>query len=151
MITYRPADPNRDVEFACRTHHAAYHDVVVRQFATWDKELQNKFFQDGWVRAPHQVVLLNGEPIGVVSVEELNDHSFIHEIQILPEFQRKGIGSRILVDLLARAGQSGKFVKLKVLRENEAKRLYERHGFVVSEERDIDYVMVWRGDKDGRG
>lgn len=150
MITYRPADPRKDVEFARRTHHAAYHDVVVRQFGSWDQELQEKFFRQGWARAPHKIVLLHGTAIGVVSVEELRDHIFIHEIQILPEFQKKGIGSRFLAEQLALARQNGKFVKLKVLRENEAKKLYERHGFVCCEETEIDYQMIWKGQNDER-
>jgi len=143
MITYRPADPKVDLEFARRTHHAAYHDVVVRQFGSWDQEMQDRFFQQGWTRAPHQIVLLDEKPVGVISVEELDDHIFIHEIQIQPEFQKKGIGSRILSDQCAKARLIGKLVKLKVLRENDAKRLYERYGFVCCEESEIDYKMVW--------
>jgi GNAT superfamily N-acetyltransferase len=133
-----------DLEFARRTHHAAYHGVVVRQFGSWDREMQDRFFQQGWTRAPHQIVLLHGRSIGVISVENLDDHIFIHEIQILPEFQKKGIGSRILGDQLAKARQVGKLVKLKVLRGNEARRLYERYGFVCCEESEIDYKMVWQ-------
>lgn len=147
MITYRPADPKADLEFARRTHHAAYYDVVIRQFGSWDQGMQDRFFQQGWTRAPHQIVLLNGDPVGVISVEELDDHIFIHEVQILPEFQKRGIGSRILGDTLAQARQVGKLVKLKVLRENDAKRLYERHGFVCWEESDTDYKMVWQDEE----
>lgn len=150
MITYRPADPRKDIEFARRTHHAAYYDVVVRQFGSWDHELQDKFFREGWARAPHQIVLLDSTPVGVFSVEEFESHIFIHEIQILPEFQKRGIGSHIVAEQLAYARQTRKLVKLKVLRKNEAKKLYERHGFVCCEESEIDYKMVWQGEGDER-
>ena len=37
-----------DTEFARNAHHQAYHDVVVRQFGTWDEALQDKFFDGDW-------------------------------------------------------------------------------------------------------
>jgi GNAT superfamily N-acetyltransferase len=145
VIAYRLAHSENDRELARRIHHAAYHDVVVKQFGSWNLELQNKYFQEGWRRVPHKIILLEDEPVGVVSCEEFSDHIFIHEIQLLPEYQGRGIGTQFLKEQIAQALQAGKKIKLKVLRENRAKRLYERMGFKSSKDSDIDTTMVWEG------
>lgn len=144
MITYRPADPKRDLKFAKMLHHAVYHDVVIRQFGTWDKKLQDGFFLQGWSNSPHHLVLLDGIPVGVVSYGEVKDYLYIYEIQILPEYQGRGIGSQFLRERIEVARMAGKPLKLKVLRENKAKDLYLRIGFVPYEENEVEIKMEWR-------
>lgn len=144
MITYRRADPKDDFEFGKMLHHAAYHDVVVRQFGTWDRRMQDRFFVDGWNRSPHLIVLLDGIPVGAVSFGDIEDYSYIHEIQILPEYQGRGIGSQFLRERIEAARSVGKSLKLKALRENKAKHLYLRMGFVSYEENVVEIKMVWR-------
>lgn len=144
MITYRAADPKNDLKFAKMLHHAVYHDVVVRQFGAWDKKLQDGFFAEGWKRSPHQIVLWNDLPVGVVSFGEVEDHHYIYEIQILPEYQGRGIGTQFLRERIEAARTAGKSLKLQLLRENKAKHLYVRMGFVPFEENEIDIKMEWR-------
>jgi len=43
VFSKRPAT-TADTEFARFTHHAAYHDVVVRQFGNFDERMQDNFF-----------------------------------------------------------------------------------------------------------
>ena len=145
MIADRPATLEGDFELGREIHHESYRDVVVRQFGVWDQEKQDKFFEEGWARAPQRFILLDGAVVGVVSEEELSDHIFIHEIQIRVQFQGRGIGSHVMGDVLARARQAGKKVKLKVLLANHAKRLYERMGFVVCDQGSTHYHMEWAG------
>ena len=141
VITYRPADRKRDLSFARMLHNAVYHDVVLRQFGSWDRRLQNSFFLEGWSRSPHHIVLLNEVPIGVVSFGAIEDHLYIYEIQILPEYQNRGIGSQFLRERIEEARTLGKPLKLKVLRDNKAKHLYLRMGFVPYEENEVEIKM----------
>jgi len=62
----------------------------------------------------------------------LNDeHLYLGGIQILPAFQRKGIGSAILFDLIRDAANLGVDVTLEVHTSNtDAQRLYRKLGFV---------------------
>ncbi len=143
MITYRPADRKGDLSFARKVHHAAYHDVVERQFGSWDRKLQDSFFLEGWSRSPHQVVFSDDTPIGVVSFGAVEDYLYIYEIQILPEYQGKGIGTQFLRERIEEARALGKCLRLKVLRDNKAKHLYLRMGFVPYEENEVDIKMKW--------
>jgi len=69
----------------------------------------------------------------------------IGRIFIAPAHQNLGVGSILLKQLIERARMSKKLFKLRVLRVNPARRLYERHGFVVSHSTDHHHHMVWTG------
>jgi ribosomal protein S18 acetylase RimI-like enzyme len=76
-----------------------------------------------------------------MKVEQTDTHIQLHQLFILPEYQRRGIGSGLLEDLLTEAGQSGLPVRLRVLRVNPAKGLYERYGFRVTSEEPERFYM----------
>ena len=65
----------------------------------------------------------------------------IVQVQISPEYQGKGIGSKIIRSILEQAEGDGQDVTLSVLRENPAKDLYKRLGFVTVSESDAEYTM----------
>lgn len=65
-------------------------------------------------------------------------------IRLLPKFQNRGIGTKIILDLIEK---SNKPVKLKVLKVNPARKLYERLGFKVSGETETHFG--WKKDKRG--
>lgn len=65
-------------------------------------------------------------------------------IQLLPGEQSRGIGTRIIRDLLTEAADAGLAMTLSVEKDNpRAKALYLQLGFVVSEETDTEFVMGW--------
>jgi GNAT superfamily N-acetyltransferase len=131
QITFREANPALDYEFARTTHHAAYKDVVTKQFGSWDEKVQDTFFKEGWERAPSKIILEEGIPIGVLSFNLNNDHLFLSELQILPSSQNRGIGSHIVKGLIAEAQSLKIPLRLQVLKENKAVNLYGKLGFVV--------------------
>ena len=90
-INLRPATET-DKWFCRRVHHEAYRDVVTRQFGRWDEAMQDAFFDKNWALSPHQVVELDGSPVGCFSREIKQDHIFLAEVQLLPEYQNRGIG-----------------------------------------------------------
>ncbi|MEM7206162.1 MAG: GNAT family N-acetyltransferase [Planctomycetota bacterium] len=51
------------------------------------------------------------------------------EIQILPEWQRRGVGSRLLQDIARAAHAQAKPVRLQVLKQSGARAWYARFGF----------------------
>ena len=64
------------------------------------------------------------------------------QLQILPEFQNKWIGSKVLDALIIKSQKSAKKCILKVLKNNPAITLYQRKGFQVVWEDDIEYHMA---------
>jgi hypothetical protein len=60
-ITFRPAT-GEDTTFARDIHKAAYHDVVINQFVSWDDEAQAGFFAKAWNNPGFQIIICDGEP-----------------------------------------------------------------------------------------
>ncbi|WP_448566174.1 GNAT family N-acetyltransferase [Thalassotalea ganghwensis] len=89
------------------------------------------------------LILFNGEPIGLVKLGLLTDRFHIRQLQILNEFCNIGIGSKVLSLIKEKAKQRSLPITLNVLLENPAKRLYEREGFVIEGQNDIEYQMRW--------
>lgn len=142
-LSLRPAT-HSDTDFARNAHHQAYHDVIERQFGTFDEALQDQFFAKSWGDSSgYQVINWGDEPAGYTRVEETPEYIYGHELVILPEYQSKGIGSFLLRSWQANAQSKNIPLRLQVLKENKAKELYERVGFKETSQTDTHYEMEW--------
>jgi GNAT superfamily N-acetyltransferase len=138
----RPATP-ADIPFLRELHHRAYRDVVMRQFGTWDEIKQDARFEDGLREAEYSVIEEKGVLIGAFGIHIEADSLQLVELQILPEWQNKGLGSTILTMQIEYARTHKKSLRLRVLRENRARALYERSGFSITSETPTHYLMEW--------
>jgi ribosomal protein S18 acetylase RimI-like enzyme len=68
---------------------------------------------------------------------------FIEEIALLPEVQGRGIGTRLIRDILQAAQRRGFPVRLSVFASNPARALYARLGFEVVRIEDPRMAMEW--------
>lgn len=142
MIVTRHAQVS-DHRFLEQLHHAAYREVVTRQFGSWNEPDQDAFFEQSLREADFHIVELDGAPVGAIGVRQHPDHIALAEMQILPEYQNEGIGSELLRMELERAANLGLPVRLRVLRQNRARALYARSGFVLEGETDTHALMIW--------
>jgi ribosomal protein S18 acetylase RimI-like enzyme len=149
-ITRRPATP-ADTEFARSVHHAAVRDVVERQFGPWNEAQQDRFFDGDWKPEIFEIILCDGVPCGYVCVEDRADDVHVREIDILPEYQGRGIGTHILRDAIARADARGVPIRLGTLHENRASALYQRLGFVETGRTATHLVFERRSTASRRG
>ena len=94
------------------------------------------------------VAEINGDTIGFIS----NRADWIDHLYILPEYQKRGIGSA----LLGIPKQTNRSLRLWTFQCNSgARRFYERHGFRIeretdgrdNDERQPDVLYVWRRDE----
>lgn len=125
----RGATPD-DQELARRIHHLAYRDVVERQFGHWDEAEQDAYFDRAWPQHDHDILEWGGSTYGYAAVEFGSEAVDIHEFVLHPDYQSRGIGTRVLLETVDHAQRLGLPVRLQVLLENRrAARLYERLGF----------------------
>jgi GNAT superfamily N-acetyltransferase len=108
-----------------------------------------------------RVIVVDGDEIGAVAVRPAGDSIWIEHFYLEPAFQGNGIGSGVLRAVLAAdyRGVAGTGVsasvdsaadvesakvrfRLNVLQGSAARRLYERHGFVLDSEDPIDVYLV---------
>ncbi|MDX6314953.1 MAG: hypothetical protein QOF44_4417 [Streptomyces sp.] len=79
---------------------------------------------------------------GCVTVRPAQDGWWLEHFYLAPHHQGRGLGSAVLRTVLARIDAQGMSVRLNVLQGSAARRLYERHGFVVETQDPIDVFMV---------
>lgn len=139
-VNRRPA-AEADFEFARELHAACYREVVIAQFGSWDPVLQAEFFQQKWVEEGFEIVELDGVAIGVVATQWRPDHLFVSEIQIDPSHQGRGVGTRIMDELIAAANSRQLPVRLQVLRQSRARRWYDRLGFAQTGESSTHWTL----------
>lgn len=107
----------------------------------WDEEWQRAYFQEHFDPDQVQIIVLGSQDIGAVSVEIKLEEHFLARLYLLPDYQRRGIGTHLLRSILGQAFAQGLPVTLQVLKGNRAKRLYERLGFAETEEAETHYLM----------
>jgi putative acetyltransferase len=78
-----------------------------------------------------QLAIIDGHVAGFT---DLDDHGYIDMLFVDPDFGRHGVASALLASVVALARQRGT-VALTTYASLTAKPLFERHGFVVTEER----------------
>ena len=84
-----------------------------------------------------------GQPIGCLNVEWLSGEVKLKRVFLLPAFQKRGIGSQLVRQVLSEATLAGLPVRLRGFRVNPAQRLWQRLGFVVSGETDSHILMEY--------
>ncbi|WP_251054835.1 GNAT family N-acetyltransferase [Streptomyces sp. ISL-66] len=88
------------------------------------------------------VIEIDRRPAGCVTVRPAREGQWLEHFYLAPHHQGRGLGSAVLRGVLARNDAQGVSVRLNVLQGSAARRLYERHGFVVETEDPIDVYMV---------
>jgi len=81
--------------------------------------------------AEHRIILKDGQSIGRILVHRTEAEFRLVDISILASSRGAGIGTSLIRDLLDEALSAAKPVRLHVLRNNPAARLYHRLGFRV--------------------
>jgi len=112
----------------------------------WDRADQEARFFEHFVPQQILIVEVNGEAVGYVKLLEHDDHWFLEGIYLAAATRGRGLGTRILTDVMARTAASRKPLRLRVLRPNPAQRLYLRLGFTVTGETDTHLAMEFAPD-----
>lgn len=113
-------------------------------------ELQVYFADFGTQPGDHCLVAeVDGAVVGAAWSRIMEDYGHIDDrtpslaISLLPEYRDRGIGTQLLNCLLALLQETGySRVSLSVQKENPALRLYERAGFRIVRETEMEYLML---------
>lgn len=89
-----------------------------------------------------RVIVVDGADAGCITVRQTGDARWVEHFYIGADAQRRGIGGSVLRTVLAEPSPVP--TRLNVLQGSAARRLYERNGFVVDEEDDVDVFMTHR-------
>lgn len=110
----------------------------------WNREDQEARFRAVFDVENSRIVTVAGEDAGFIVLYEERSELFLAGIYLTKSHRGKGIGAAVIRGILERARQDRKSVRLHVLRPNPARRLYDRLGFVVTDESEAKFFMEWR-------
>lgn len=148
-LSFRPAR-DEDHEFLFRVYAATREDELAsvpwppeqkEAFLRMQFEAQHAYYQEHYAGSDFLVVLVDGEPAGRLYLARWVREHRIVDIAILPEHRNRGIGTRLLSDIIAEADAAGKPVSIHVEMHNPVRRLYDRLGFAPVEERGMYLLM----------
>ncbi|MBL6447905.1 GNAT family N-acetyltransferase [Fulvivirga sp. 29W222] len=88
-----------------------------------------------------RIIFHGDERVGLIKTSSEENFIEIIQFQIAPEFQRRGFGRKIIRELIAEAPDSIDSLFLSVLKENNARKLYEKCGFVIVGENEHSFEM----------
>lgn len=132
-----------DREFLFEVRRVALR-AYVEQVSRWDDAEQRATADKEFGALPYAVVVASGRPVGYLCVIHEDEYDFIEEIALLPEAQGRGIGTRLLQDVLQAAQRRAVPVRLSVFTSNPAQALYARLGFEVVRVEEPRVMMEWR-------
>ena len=118
-----------DSDFLYRLHKAALGDYVEKTWG-WDESFQRAYFDRYFDPSVRKIICWDSNPVGCIAYRVQADAIVLDYIALLPEYQRRGIGTFLVDQVIAEADRVGLPVCLTVLRVNPARHLYERLGFV---------------------
>ena len=92
--------------------------------------------------ANHDIIMLNGRPVGRLYVARTKEKIEIMDITLLPPDRNSGIGGSLIKSLMGEATTSTP-LRIYVENFNPSLRLFERLGFKAVEEEGIHLLMEW--------
>jgi len=107
----------------------------------WIDAEQTARFARLWMPAEVRVITADEMDAGWMQASENGPQVVLKQMYLAPRYQRQGIGSQILRLRLDEWAATNKAVVLGVLKNNPARRLYERLGFAVASETDTKFMM----------
>ena len=123
-----------DATFIFEVTRAAMRRHVEQTWGRWDDWDQRRRSDVSFDPTTHSVIMVNNERVGLVAVDRRDECLTLEKLYLWPRFQNRGIGSAVLRGLIAQARARSVPLRLRVLRGNPVRALYERFGFKVVRE-----------------
>jgi ribosomal protein S18 acetylase RimI-like enzyme len=121
---------HQDQPWLEQLRRSVYRELFFATWGAWDEARHLRHCNECWALGSIYAVEIEGTRVGMIQLFELSDAVEVGEIQIAPEHQNKGIGTRLLLDIIARAHTDRKKVVLSAgLQNRRAFELYVRLGF----------------------
>lgn len=118
-------------------------DEQKAHFCAMQFQGQTSHYRQHYPTAQYFVIEAGSVPAGRLYVDHWDKEIRIMDIALLPEFRGQGIGTHFLRKLQKEAQTASKVLSIHVETFNPAKRLYERLGFVLAEDKGVYHFMTW--------
>lgn len=113
------------------------------RFCALQFHAQDTHYRQHYPSAQYFVILCENHPVGRLYVDHWENEIRIMDITVLTEYRGRGIGNHLLRMLMAEAEAANKVLSIHVEIMNPARRLYERLGFQMREDKGVHLLMEW--------
>lgn len=136
-----------DYDFIYNLKKSTMKDYVIKTWGSWDEDLQRVLFSRELKDIEHQIIAVNNKKVGIFALSVNETSIIVDEIQILPEYQGKGIGTLIFSDIIASAQKEKIEITLRVLKVNFiAQRFYNKLGFEKIGDTETHFLLSKKPD-----
>lgn len=130
-LNLRPAS-ERDREFLYALHCSTMQDVIEQTWG-WDEAWQRADFEKRFDVCTVSIIEAESRSVGSLWLEPRPDSLYIHELQVAPPQQSRGIGTAVIEMVIEQGASRGLPIALSVVPANaRARDLYQRLGFRVT-------------------
>ena len=132
-----------DVEFMLYVQEKINKSYVKKHLGLWDLNFQKIFLEKSMLREKYNIICLEEDMIGIFSWNEDNERVYLHELLILPKYQKNKVGSMLLEMLIKRSEYFKKDLIAYVFKSNKkALEFYSKRGFEIEEETRGHYKIM---------
>lgn len=135
-VRTRPA-VDEDVEWIAELRAIVLRSDLTR-LGRYDDARVRQRFRDAFEPTQTRVIVVDDQEVGSVALRDEGGSRWLEHFYIAPSHQGAGVGGRILTMLLDDAVTH----RLNVLRGSPAQALYERHGFIVETQDEVDVFLL---------
>lgn len=149
VVSVRPVGDG-DADVLYRIYASTRTDELAQ--VPWSEAAKSAFLREqfrfqclDWERsypdAEKLLTLVDGQAVGRLYVDRRPSEVRIIDIALLPAFRSRGVGGRLLRQVVDQGHDSGRPVTVHVERMNPALRLYHRLGFQLREDKGV-YLLL---------
>lgn len=139
LVSYTDEEYN----FVYEVKKNVYKKYVEQYYGEWNEAEQINYFNNfiSLVKNNAYIIVCEDKKIGFYNGELLDNGNYeIGNICILPEYQGKGIGTKLLKDILEQ--YKGYNIEIQYFKSNPVGVLYKRLGFIQNGESKFHYKMI---------
>ncbi len=120
--------------------------LMAQQFIAFEQSVQSRY-----PSSEDHVIVHASKRIGRLQINSDFQSIRVTNLSLLPAYRNKGIGSRILREIIREADATDREVLFEVDKVNPAVTLYRRLGFEACKEDTLKYVMRYAPSPDRSG
>lgn len=121
----------------------AWSELQRSAFCAGQWAAQRAAYRSAYPAARDEIVEIDGEAVGRLLVDTTSVDVTVVDLALVPEARGRGVGSRLLAEVLEAARAESRRVTLYVLASSPALRLYRRLGFEVVGEQGLHLALAW--------
>lgn len=122
-----------DRPFVERIYFETQRYLIDELFGWKGEAIERASFAEFYDEVNTSIVVVDWKDAGWLTVQRGAD-LHVESIYLAPGYQRRGIGSKLLRDLISEADAAARSIRIETAKINPARILYERLGFVVVSE-----------------